>query len=222
MSTGSSYPQTILSATPLLKQYATTAHSIGLQILHSLFTQLGVPNSRDELGSRHAFDRAARDDIRMIRGPPRSSPDAGQPEIATPAHSDRGSVTVLMNWLGGLQVWSEPSKPNGEISAADGAGEWLWVRPQPNCAIINLGGTAEKFSNGALRAALHRVVPAPGEQGSWPRYSVVYFIRPNDDCVLKRLEGSGIPNQPDDDEEEAVTATEWIAAQAQKLRIGDK
>jgi hypothetical protein len=51
---------------------------------------------------------------------------------------------------------------------------------------------------------------------------VVYFIRPNDDCVLKRLEGSGIPNQPDDEEEEAVTATEWIAAQAQKLRIGDK
>jgi isopenicillin N synthase-like dioxygenase len=196
----------------------TTAHSIGLRILQSLFTNLGVSNSADKLTSRHAFDRTAGDHIRMIRGPPRVSPDPALPEIQTPAHTDFGSVTLLMNWLGGLQVWS--SSDSSSSSNGDSAtGEWLWVRPKPNCAIINLGDAAKKFSGGALCSGRHRVVPAPGEQGLWPRYSVVYFVRPNDECVLGALEGSGMPRQLGE-EEEAVTAREWIARQAEKLRIG--
>jgi hypothetical protein len=50
----------------------------------------------------------------------------------------------------------------------------------------------------------------------------VYFVRPNDECLLEVLEGSGIPKQSGEDEEEAVTAKEWISQQAEKLRIGNK
>jgi isopenicillin N synthase-like dioxygenase len=134
-------------------------------------------------------------------------------------------------------MWSEGSSSAAgeavsekQTGTGSDEGKWLWVRPQPNCAIINLGDAASKFSNGVLRSGRHRVVPAPGEQGLWPRYSVVYFVRPNDDCVLRTLEGSGIPargnrggkNAGDVDEDEEITAKEWIFRQAERLRTGKR
>ena len=120
-----------------------------------------------------------------------------------------------MNWLGGLQVWSESART---ARASDGEpdvpGQWLWVPPQRGCAIINLGDAAVKFTNGVLCAGRHRVVPAPGEQGLWTRYSVVYFVRPEDKCILKQLRGPGIPDGP---EEEGLSAKEWIAQQAKAV-----
>lgn len=134
----------------------------------------------------------------------------------------QNSITILMNWLGGLQVWSESNR-KAQLSDGqpDSPGEWLWVKPQRGCAIVNLGDAAVKFTNGVLCSGRHRVIPSPGAQGKWPRYSIVYFVRPEDKCILKQLRGEGIPDGP---EEEGITAQEWIYKQAQGLgtRFGDK
>jgi isopenicillin N synthase-like dioxygenase len=75
-----------------------------------------------------------------------------------------------MNWLGGLQVFGSPNRVLGNLDFADdNSGEWLWVKPKKNCAIVNLGDAAVKFTNGVLCSGRHRVIPAPGEQGRWPR-----------------------------------------------------
>jgi isopenicillin N synthase-like dioxygenase len=71
------------------------------------------------------------------------------PEIQTPSHTDFGSITLLMNWLGGLQVWSESARKAGPLEP-DSEGEWLWVKPKKGCAIINLGDAMVRFTNGAL------------------------------------------------------------------------
>jgi isopenicillin N synthase-like dioxygenase len=121
-----------------------------------------------------------------------------------------------MNWLGGLQVWSDSARQaqlNNGQPADMVAGEWLWVRPQRGCAIINMGDAAVRFTNGVLCSGRHRVVPAPGAQGTWPRYSIVYFVRPEDQCVLRPLRGA------DEDDGEELTAQEWIARQAQGLGL---
>lgn len=60
------------------------------------------------------------------------------------------------------------------------------------------------------------MIPAPGEQGKFPRYSVVYFVRPVDTARLKTLKGVGVP-PAEDMEEEGVEAREWIAQQAMAL-----
>lgn len=124
-----------------------------------------------------------------------------------------------MNWLGGLQVWSESSRSailtDGQ---PDVPGEWLWVVPKPGCAIVNLGDAAVKFTNGAFCSGRHRVIPAPGPQGKFPRYSVVYFVRPEDNVIMEALEGNGIPKQQQEgEEEEKLTASEWIYRQALNL-----
>jgi hypothetical protein len=54
-----------------------------------------------------------------------------------------------MNWLGGLQVWSESARKAGPLEP-DSEGEWLWVKPKKGCAIINLGDAMVRFTNGAL------------------------------------------------------------------------
>ena len=97
-----------------------------------------------------------------------------------------------MNWLGGLQVWSESSGKMGALEP-DVAGEWLWMKPRRDCAIVNLGDAAVTFTNGVLCSGRHHVVPSPGEQGLLPRYIVVYFVRATDKTRLKALEGHGIP-----------------------------
>jgi isopenicillin N synthase-like dioxygenase len=124
-----------------------------------------------------------------------------------------------MNWLGGLQLYSSPNRQVGNLQFSDDStGDWLWVKPRPDCAIINLGDAAVKFTNGVLCSGRHRVSPAPGEQGQWPRYSIVYFVRPVDDCRLKTLRGEGVP-EAGDEEEEGTNAKEWIAAQARRLNV---
>lgn len=76
----------------------------------------------------------------------------------------------LLN-AGGLQVYGSPNRVLGNLDYDDDTAEWMWVRPKKGCAIVNLGDAAVKFTNGVLCSGRHRVIPSPGEQGKWPRYS---------------------------------------------------
>lgn len=194
----------------LVEDFIRTSHELGLEIMDVLAGALGL--DKDEFRTRNDIKTPCDSHCRMIRGPPRRSPD--ETEIQTPGHTDFGTVTILFNWLGGLQVWSEPSRGNFmkqfEVDQFpnQNEGQWLWVKPKPGCAIINLGDAAVKFTGGILCSARHRVVPAPGEQGLWPRYSIVYFIRPNDDVVLQRLRGGIIPAIDPNEEDELLTSAQ--------------
>ncbi|KAK5724490.1 hypothetical protein LTR15_004535 [Elasticomyces elasticus] len=202
------WPSVVMEHKPLFAKYCRASHETGLLIMDILADKLGVP--REEIRQRHLIDDHAGDHIRFTRGPPRKTIE--MPEIQTPSHTDFGTITILMNWLGGLQVWSESSRKAGPLEP-EGPGEWVWVKPKRGCAIVNLGDAAVKFTNGVLCSGRHRVIPSPGEQGKWPRYSIVYFVRPTDHSRLKTLKGHGIP-PGDDQDEQGIEAKEWIYQQA--------
>lgn len=223
-------PDVVVAQKPLLARYMRNAHATGLKILSILAHKLGL--DRNALAGFHRITEESGDHVRMTHGPPRKSADL--PEIQTPGHTDFGTITILFNWLGGLQVWSDPARGGSfenildpdstAATTAEGSGggetpRWLWVRPPPpNHAIVNLGDAAVKWTGGVLCSGRHRVVPAPGEQGKFDRYSVVYFVRPEDKAVLKRLEAPGIPKiKPGEEEEEEINAKEWIIKQARGL-----
>ncbi|KAJ2980512.1 hypothetical protein NUW58_g6927 [Xylaria curta] len=223
------WPDLVHVHKPLFKDYIVTAHGIGMFILGLLANKLGVDPA--EFNIRHRMEEQSGDHIRLTRGPPRDKEEL--PEIQTPSHTDFGtvarySITILMNWLGGLQVWSESARKAQLLNhEPDVPGEWLWVRPKKGCArllinvtdlvleVVNLGDAAVKFTNGLLCAGRHRVIPAPGAQGKYPRYSVVYFVRPEDKCIMKQLRGPGIPDGPE--EERPINAGDWISQQAAGL-----
>lgn len=205
------WPPVVMENKQLFANYSKAAHSVGMLVMDVLARKLGI--DPEEITSRHRIDEQAEDHVRLTRGPPRETPE--MPEIQTPSHTDFGTITVLMNWLGGLQVWSESSRNPGSLEP-DVPGEWLWVKPKPGHAIVNLGDAAVKFTNGVLCSGRHRVIPSPGEQGTWPRYSIVYFVRPVNHARLKTLKGHGVPPAADMDEE-GVEAKQWIYQQATAL-----
>ena len=99
---------------------------------------------------------------------------------------------------------------------------WCCVKPLPNHCIVKFGDAVVIFMNGLLRSNIYRIISPPGEQAEHTRYSLVYFARPEDDVLLKRLESEVIPALAEGEEEEAevVNAKDWIIRRAISKRVG--
>ncbi|KAL5721000.1 hypothetical protein ACHQM5_013612 [Ranunculus cassubicifolius] len=90
------------------------------------------------------------------------------------AHSDFGFITLLATddvW--GLQICKDKDA-NPQV--------WEYVPPQKGAFIINLGDLLERWSNGIFRSTVHRVLGCTQE-----RYSIAYFVDPNQDCLVECL-----------------------------------
>lgn len=128
------YPPQIERHRPLLRSFTRHGHECGMVVLRALAEQLGL--ARDEFARLNLFDRPSGDHCRLTRmaagAAVRGTADGRDPAaIGLPSHTDFGSVTVLFNWLGGLQI---------EAPAETGrTGQWDWVKPVPGHAIVNLG-----------------------------------------------------------------------------------
>lgn len=192
-----------------MQDYMQHAHALISLILVHLNTHLHLPPGT--LTQLHRQTAVSGDQVRLIKSPPQPPSDLG---TALGKHTDFGSLTVLFNRLGGLQILPPPSlTPAGEEPA------WTYVKPLPGHCIVNLGDAMVKFTNGLLRSNIHRVVSPPGEQAKETRYSLVYFARPEDEVVLKRLDGSDIiPQLEEGQGEEVMNSKEWIKLQAMRLR----
>ncbi|KAI1137645.1 Clavaminate synthase-like protein [Hypoxylon sp. FL0543] len=193
------YPPIFQDVRPMLIDFIHKAHSIGMLILETLAPRLGI--KPEELASKHKIQRESGDHVRLVFGP--GDAEAANTELTrseaetrinTFAHTDFGSVTLLFNWMGGLQIENRETKA------------WEWVRPIPGCGILNLGDAMVEFSGGKVSSGKHRVVAAPGEQAAYNRYSVVYFVRPENDVVLESLTPGAAPKT----ESERWRAGEWI------------
>ena len=177
-------------------------------ILSVLDTHLGLPDGT--LASLQSQDQPSGTVIRMIRYPPRSSQDSGS---ALLGHTDIGTMTILCNVLGGLQIL-----PPG---VDDEESNWQYVKPEPECVIINLGDALVEWTGEILRSNKHRVTFPPGKQAECPRFSVAYLIRPAKNVSMKRLVGTFIPSAAEDGVEElAMNAGEWEMQKAMALKSG--
>ncbi|KAL2796350.1 hypothetical protein BJX66DRAFT_324082 [Aspergillus keveii] len=197
-------PDVIRNNRKTLMSFMRTSHSIVTLILDLLNESLGLPQST--LTNLHSLHAISGDQVRFVKAPPQPVDDR---RTALGEHTDFGSVTILFNRLGGLQVL-----PPG----ADA--DWVYVRPLPGHAIVNLGDAMVKFTNGLLRSNIHRVVSPPGEQANCTRYSLVYFARPEDNVPLRRLVGSSrIPALDEGVVEEDINSKDWIIRRALGLRV---
>lgn len=197
------HPDIIARNRLLLKDFTISVHTLAMHLLGHLELHLHLkPGS---LAGLHRLHKHGDDHVRLIKYPPQPPSDR---RISLGAHTDFGSITVLFSALGGLQIL-----PPGSDA------QWEHVRPERGHAIINLGDALAKFTNGLLRSNLHRVTYAPGAQAELVRYSVAYFIRPEDDVVLKRLDdGDVIPPLAEGQIEENLTSKEWTFRKAMAMK----
>lgn len=108
--TGIQYPAQLVSfegGLLHLDDFVRNAHPIGMRVLKILAEKLGM--SYEEIAERHRFDARSGDDARLTYAP--GLKEEGHERlkeeeipITTWEHTDYGSLTILFNWLGGLQI----------------------------------------------------------------------------------------------------------------------
>jgi len=194
------FPKPIIDAKSIVKEYMIKSHEIVLVILQALSANLVLGSQA--LPDLHRLMAPSGDQLRFTKSTLYPTGKECSPDVALGAHTDFGSVTILFNQLWGLQVLA-PS------------GEWLYVRPLLGHAIVNLGDSMVKFSDGIIKSNIHRVIRMPRLREETDRYSVVYFARPENNVQMKSLMNNGNEKQG---EEHVFTAQEWIARRVKNFQ----
>ena len=147
----------------------------------------------------------------MIRYAPQPAADR---RTSLLKHTDIGAITFLCSVVGGLQILTPGRDPADESA-------WRYIRPEPGCAIINLGDALVEWSGGILRSNMHRVTYAPGAQADVARHSLAYLVRGNKDVSMKRLRSERIRSAAEDGEVEMdVSCVDWELSKNKALMAG--
>lgn len=122
--------------------------------------------------------------LRMLSYPAARGTDG---EIGAGAHTDYGSVTLLMrDGVSGLQV-----QPRGQ--------GWMDVPHVPGAYVVNIGDCLMRWSNRSYVSTPHRVLPPPRL-----RQSIAFFLDPNPDALITALPGTGAAVYP------PITAADYL------------
>lgn len=198
-------PDLVATHLPLYTSFLKYGQTIASAINTTLAIELGLPS--DTFTSRQSTTKPSGTVVRLIKA--YASLQHEDLRTSMIHHTDFGTITLLANVLGGLQVLSPGM-------AATDENAWLYVRPQPGCLIVNLGDAMVQWTGGALRSNVHRIKFAPGEQRFVDRYSLAVLFRPERDASMQRLLG-----ERRDTEDSNLTAWEWEVKKAMSLKRGD-
>lgn len=123
--------------------------------------------------------------LRLLHYPPQAPDSDEKLSRGIGAHTDFGSVTLLLQGeVDGLQVYEKSTD------------EWLDVKPTKGAYVVNLGNAFMRWSNDRYISNLHRVINKSGQE----RYSIPFFYSGNPDYVVKCLPGcageNGVKYEP--------------------------
>ncbi|KAF4637954.1 hypothetical protein G7Y89_g103 [Cudoniella acicularis] len=181
------------------------AYGAVCEILAHLDKQLALDGGT--LSSLCSLEKPSDTSLRMLL----SHPQLG-PRVTLGGHTDIGTITMLFNVAGGLQIL-----PAGSENIDS---NWRYIRPELGCAVINVGDTLVEWTGGILRSSLHRVVTAPGKQASATRQSLAYLVRPNRNGSMSRLKSRVIPPLSEGEEGGTRSVNEWAAWRVQQIING--
>lgn len=193
-----------------VRQFVEHSHAVVKMILLQLDRQLGLQPGT--LSSLSPLNEVSETSVRLLLAQPQAAEQ--QDVITLGGHTDIGTITLLFNVVGGLQVL-----PAGSENITD---SWRYIQPLPDCVIFNLGDTVVEWTGGLLRSSPHRVVAGPGQQGSVARRSVAYLLRPRASASMSRLVGGKIPPVRGDrgEGEEKRSVDGWAAWRVKQIILG--
>lgn len=191
-----------------LQDFFLNAHEVIVELLAHLDKHLGL--APGTLASLSPQDKPSATALRMLMSVLQPSVDSSHINLG--GHTDIGTLSMLFNVVGGIQIL-----PAGSENVNS---NWRYIRPEPGCAIINVGDSLVEWTGGVLCSALHRVTLPPGEQANVVRRSVGYFIRPQHNGSMRRLKSPVIPPLAEGEKEETRSVDEWAAWSALQVVKG--
>ena len=193
------------------KHFFTHGYSVLSCLLSHLDSHLGL--APGTLASFSPLDKPSGTSLRLLKALPSGVGAKARTDLV--GHTDMGSITMLFNIIGGLQILP-PSAPD-----PPGESDWRYIRPVPDCALINLGDAMVQWSGGVIRSNMHRVATAPGAQRSDERFSAAYLVRPALETSMRRLKGGRVIPKVDNGEEEDIVARDWERMRAAQIIKGE-
>ena len=121
-------------------------------VIERLAEQIEVPFSAFE--KLHDPSKESGTIIRVNHNLPQAS--HAERQASLPGHTDTSSITVLFARTGGLRILPIEAPQNDPDA-------WMWVKPEPGCAILNFGEAMVQWTGGILHSSFHRVLHAPGD-----------------------------------------------------------
>ena len=85
-----------------------------------------------------------------------------------------------------LAIVRSDDAPGLEILGKNG--NWIPIKWQPGTFIVNAGDLLQRWTNDCWRSVIHRVANPPPEKVSTHRLSLVLFVGPNRNSVIKPLD----------------------------------
>ncbi|KAL2823904.1 putative oxidoreductase [Aspergillus cavernicola] len=172
----------------VVEDYHAALTSLAIGILQLLARTLGLEEDTFSNFCQHPVAV-----LRLLHYPPQD-PDASELERGIGAHTDFGSITILLqDTTGGLQVWNNLSS------------QWADVTPVPGAYVVNLGNMMMRWTNDRYLSNLHRVINKSGKE----RFSVPFFFSGNPDYPIRCL--PGCEDARDGAKYPLVTVGEWMA-----------
>ncbi len=156
----------------LFDNFISESHFTVLKLLECLSDGMGLTGAA-RFENSHRPNIPARTTMVLFRYPRQVQDGAG---IGHNMHTDIGSLTLLFCEDWGLQLLSPET------------GQWGFVAPKPGHAIINVGDSLRFLSGHKLASCVHRVLPITDRQ-EVHRYSIAYFLRPEDDAIYVDSKG---------------------------------
>ena len=137
------------------------------------------------------------DHLRLVKYTPQISiPTTEHPVMLIP-HTDFGTLTLLYSKQPGLEIFDKTSAT------------WKLVDPRPDVALVIVGDTLVKFTNGLLQSCLHRVrYSSSCHSDLATKYSLGYFMRPENNVLLQPRKSPLIKSP--DPAEVPIRCDEWI------------
>jgi isopenicillin N synthase-like dioxygenase len=158
-----------------MEVYQARVEALGMHLMRCIALSLDLPESRFDDG----FDEPGCT-VRLLHYPPHPA-DAAANQLGAGAHTDWGSVTMLLqDQAGGLEVCNTD-------------GSWIRAKPIAGTFVVNLGDLIRRWTNDIYNSTLHRVL----NQSNLERYSVATFFNPNYfykvECLPTCLPAQGAP-----------------------------
>jgi isopenicillin N synthase-like dioxygenase len=167
----STLPALFKKAGTLIPDYVALCERVVDVLLECYSQALGVPGQFIEY---HNHEKSSDTILAMLSYPGK---------LTHQKHTDLGSLTILFSDEWGLQV-VEPSN-----------GNWEWVEPREDDAVINVGDALRFLSGKTLYSCVHRVVRDGRASDEGHRYSIAYLLRPGDDVTFVDADGSRVTAQ---------------------------
>ncbi|KAK0712186.1 hypothetical protein B0T21DRAFT_454728 [Apiosordaria backusii] len=202
-----------------LSNFISSSHDILIIILSRLSIALRL-NPENNLATLHRKTANSGDHLRIVKykevfsSPPRDP----HVHVMLIPHTDFGTLTLIHSEQEGLEFFDAIS------------GEWHPVAPKPGNALVIVGDCLVKFTNGLFRSCLHRVTytdslggvaKAGNTRSIEDKYSLGYFLRPEDDVVLRPVR-SPLLNPAEQEAEAPMRSDEWIRRRVAASTAKDK